>query len=385
MKTYDVAIIGGGAAGLAAAGVLVARGRRVVILDMGSHMARKVAASGGGRCNFTNLAAAHTTYFGKNPNFVRGALSRVTPTDILAWARNHNLGIVEKAAGQYFCADGAAAFVRCLIQDAHGADIKTGVHVDSVSKSGNIFTIATDGQTVAAQSVIIATGGISFSALGVSDAGYKIARAFGHKIEPPRPALCAINTNAFPSDWAGVAMPVTIKTDKRQVADDMLFTHFGIGGPAAYRASIAGADTTLHINLMPGVDAFEYLRDAKQKHGKKSLQSVLALHIPVRIARHFGNMAPGNIADVRDDTLRQIARQISDIALPAGAWRHHGLTAAEVTFGGVDTRDISSKTMESKLCPGLFFAGEVMDVTGDLGGFNLHWAWASGRVAGENA
>lgn len=385
MTKYDVAIIGGGAAGLAAAGALIARGRRTVILDMGSRPARKVAVSGGGRCNFTNAAASHTRYFGQNPSFVRGALARVTPDDILDWAANHNLGVTRKAPGQYFCADGADAVVRALTRDARGADIVTGVTASRVSKSGDDFIICTESKNIHAQSIIVATGGISFDTLGVSDAGYKIARTFGHKIEPPRPALCAINTNAFPSDWAGVTMPVVIKYGARSVTDDILFTHFGIGGPAAYRASIADLNTDLHINFMPGMDAFEYLRGTKQKYGKKSLQSVLAMTVPARVARYFGTELSGNIADIPDSLLRPIAAKLSDTVLQAGTWRHHGMAAAEVTYGGVSTRDISSKTMESKLCKGLFFAGEVLDITGDLGGFNLHWAWASGRVAGENA
>ena len=384
MKHYDVVIIGGGAAGLSAAAMAISRGRHVAVLDMGDTPARKVMAAGGGRCNFTNMAAAHDRYFGKNPNFVRGALSRVSPSDILDWVTGHGLQYTEKAPGQYFCASGAADIVRALNHDAKGADILLNTNVISAQHTDNKFIIKCDSGAFSSDSLIIATGGISFATLGVSDIGYKIAKEFGHKIIPPRPALCAIDTDAFPHDWAGISMRVQINVGGRQIMGDMLFTHFGIGGPAIYSASILSNDCDIHINMIPGIDALEWLRDEKRKNGKKSLHTILATRIPAQIARHFGDMQC-NIADIRDSDLANVAKQITDFVIAGRTWRHHGMAAAEVTFGGVDTSDISSKTMESKIIPGLFFAGEVMDITGDLGGFNLQWAWASGRVAGTNA
>lgn len=385
MKHYDVLIIGGGAAGMAAAMTATKRGRRVAVLDMGTRPARKVMAAGGGRCNFTNMAAGRDRYFGGNPDFVRGALSRVSPADILGWVSHHGLKYTEKAPGQYFCASGAADIVRALTDDAAGADIITNAFVTSARRDANQFIVTCENKdTFSGDSLIIATGGISFAGMGVSDIGYKIAKDFGHKIIPPRPALCAIDTNAFPHDWAGISIPVEIKVGGRNISGDMLFTHFGIGGPAVYSASIASNNCDININMIPEIDVLEWLRAAKRTDGRKAISTILSQRIPVQIARYFGD-TPQNIADIRDIELANIAKRITDITIPAGAWRHHGMAGAEVTYGGIDTTHISSKTMESKIVAGLFFAGEVMDITGDLGGFNLQWAWASGRVAGMNA
>lgn len=385
MKKYDVIIIGAGAAGLMAAHAAIARGRRAAVFDMGASAARKVMASGGGRCNFTNLAAGRDRYFGENPDFVRGAISRVTPGDILEWMRVHNLTWVEKAAGQYFCASGAADIVSALMHDAAGAEIMLNTPVCDVSRTDDQFIVKTATGDHAADAVIIATGGESFPSLGVSDIGYRIAKKFGHKIVPVRPALCAIATNAFNGAPAGASLQVEITIGREVIYDSMLFTHFGIGGPAIYRATARNMDTGIKINLMPGADAYEILRAARISSGRKSMHTVLSAYMPARIARWITNDSDKNIADYNDASLKQIATRIQNIDIPASDIKLHGMQSAEVVRGGVDTRQVSSKTMESKLCPGLFFAGEVLDIAGDLGGFNLHWAWASGRVAGENA
>ena len=330
------------------------------------------------------MAATRDRYFGANPDFVRGALARVTPADILQWAQGHGLEWQEKAAGQFFCKSGAGPVVGALLQDAAGARIITGCTVTGATYQSNRFIIKSNIGDFSTDSLVIATGGMSFATLGVSDIGYKIAKSFGHKIIPIRPALCAIDTPTFPREWAGISVGAQITVKERKITGDMLFTHFGIGGPAVYSASIAPSDCDIKINLMPGIDVNDWLRQAKRSAGRKALSTVLGERLPNQIAKYFGGPAR-NIADFRDSELADIAARIMDITLHAGTWRHHGMAAAEVTFGGVDTADISSKTMESKIQPGLFFAGEVMDVTGDLGGFNLHWAWASGHVAGDNA
>jgi len=384
MQNYDVVIIGAGAAGMAAAAVTSGRGRRTALIDMGDAPARKVAISGGGRCNFTNMAAGRDRYFGTNPDFVRGALARVTPGDILEWATGHGIKWFEKTPGQFFCTTAATDIVNALADDAKDADFIPNNAVYGVKRISDTFHISCARGEYTAKSLIVATGGISFATCGVSDAGYKIAKAFGHKIIPPRPALCALDTGAFPRDWAGISIPAEITTGGRKIRGDMLFTHFGIGGPVAYSASVAAADCDIHINLMPYADVADWLRTAKRTDGRKSVHTILATRMPMQIAKYFAG-EPRNIADMRDAELADITAKITDIKIPAGAWRHHGMAAAEVTYGGVDTSQISSKTMESKIVPGLFFAGEVMDITGDLGGFNLQWAWASGRVAGANA
>ena len=381
MKRYDVIVIGAGAAGLSAAGVLCARGKRAVVFDMGACPGRKVMVSGGGRCNITNLAVKHDRYFGENPDFVRGAISRVSPNDIIEWADSHNIALVEKNAGQYFCADGAGVVLDALMDDSCGADFVYDTMVDKVRKDGDDFIV----NGCVAKSVIVATGGASFGALGVSDVGYKIAKSFGHKIVPVRPALCALVCAGAPSELAGVSLDVQIKVGKNTVRDSLLFTHFGFGGPATYRASLYDLGGGICINLLPDMDVFAELRNAKKVCGRKSVAGILSQWLPARVAKWIAGKDMRNIADVKDSEIAQIAQRVSCMYVPGKKIKYHGLAGAEVVRGGVDTNQVSSKTMESKLCPGLFFAGEVLDVAGDLGGFNLHWAWASGRVAGENA
>lgn len=381
MKTYDVIIIGAGASGLAAAGALCARGRRVAVLEMGASPARKVMASGGGRCNITNTNADYTRYFGKNRDFVRGALSRITPHDIIAWAYAHDLQLVEKAPGQYFCEKGAAAVVDALLSDAKDADIIYNTRVTDVRYQNNMFYI----NDLCADSVVIATGGTSFGALGVSDVGYKIAKSFGHRVVPVRPGLCALAVPNIPSDLAGVSLDAIITVGKEKIYDSLLFTHIGIGGPAAYRASLHDLMTGMHINLAPNVDILTVLRDAKHTNGRKTVAGILGQYLPTRVAQWIANNDTRHIADFKECEIQSVANSVCDIFIPHDAIKYHTMSSAEVVRGGIDTSEISSKTMESKLRPGLFFTGEVIDIAGDLGGFNLHWAWASGRVAGANA
>ena len=260
MKQYNTIIIGAGAAGLTAAAELVARGKRVLVLDMGNTPARKVTVSGGGNCNITNMAAGVARYFGDNPNFVRSALSRVSPSDILDWCGQHKLKLYEKEPGRYFCADGAAAVVDALVRDVAGADIKHNHAVESVAKKDDKFIVSANGATFCSDTVIIATGGTSFGTLGVSDVGHKIAKSFGHKIVPVRPALCAMNVPLFGADLAGISVDVEIIVGREKIHDAMLFTHFGIGGPAVYRASVRDLSNGITVNLCPGVDIFDILK-----------------------------------------------------------------------------------------------------------------------------
>lgn len=385
MKKYDVIIIGAGASGIFSAIYALARGRRVAILDMGDVPLRKVMISGGTRCNFTNTAVSRNRYFGENPDFVRSAIAQFAPFDMLDWVAQHHIQTIQKAAGQYFCADGALAITNALINSIPRADLYTNTAVTGIYKKNQSFSVETARGSFSAESVIIATGGVSFPNTGVSDIGYKIAKQFGHKIIPVRPALCAIATNMFSSDLAGISMPVEITIGKEKFTDSVLFTHFGIGGPATYRATVRDISSGIHINLMPGVDIYNLLRAAKKSDGRRSVQSVLSQYMPNRIARWIAQDNTKNIADFKDSDLKQIATKVSDIFIPRDKIKLHGMQSAEVVRGGIATDAISSKTMESKICPGLFFVGEVLDVAGDLGGFNLHWAWASGYVAGQNA
>ena len=385
MKQYDVIIIGAGAAGLSAAAMATRRGRTVAVLDMGKTPARKVMASGGGNCNITNTDANRNRYFGENPDFVRGALSRVKPTDIIEWASEHNINLYQKTPGRYFCADGAEAVVHALMHDAGAAHFLYNTNVTGVTKTDARFYIQTNNAEYIAQSVIVATGGTSFGTLGVSDTGWKIAKSFGHKIIPVRPALCALDVVGATPDLAGISVPVRITIDKHSIEDYLLFTHRGIGGPATYRASVTDMNDDLHINFLPQIDILTVLRDAKRTNGRKSVINILATYMPQRVSKWIAGDNGRNIADIKDTDIINIANRISNTTIPRDKIKYNSIASAEVVRGGVDTRDISSKTMESKLCDGLFFAGEVIDIAGDLGGFNLQWAWASGRVAGENA
>lgn len=381
MKNYDTIIVGCGAAGLMAAAQLVKRKKAVLILDMGNEPARKVAVSGGGNCNFTNSKADFSHYFGKNPRFVMSALSQFSPHDTLNWAKAHNIKYIEKEPGRYFCRDGAKDVLSALLSDLKNTLIKYNTNVIDIEKENDFFTIKTTNGDFYSQSVIVATGGISYPHLLVSNTGQTIAKKFGHKIEPVRPALCAIKTKAFDSALSGISLKAEIIVDKHKIVDDLLFTHFGIGGPAAYRATLINPKEMI-INFAPNKNAFEFLKNAKQTNGKKSVANVVAEILPNKLAHFFCNDTR-NIADLKDGELKQIATRINHFGITDGL--AIGFASAEVMMGGVSVDKISSKTMESKICPGLFFAGEVMDITGDLGGFNIQWAFSSGFVAGKNA
>lgn len=382
MKTYDVIIIGCGAGGLKAAAELRMRKKSVLIIDMGNAPARKVAISGGGKCNFTNMSADYTHYVGKNPNFVRSALAQFSPSDTLDWVKRHKIKYYEKEPGRFFCETSADDIVNALIQDIGNTPIKYNTNVIDVAKDNDIFTIKTNRGEFQSESLVVATGSISYPNMGISNIGHIIAKKFGHKIEPIRPALCAIKTKAFNSELAGISLPVEIKIGKRIIGDDLLITHFGIGGPAVYRASLFDPDK-FTINLAPDLDIEELLLNAKRINGKKSLTNIVAEVLPQKLARFICKNDTRNIADYKDSEIKEIAHHIIQFGINDA--KPIGMQSAEVTAGGVDVDKISSKTMESLLCPKLFFVGEVMDITGDLGGFNLQWAFASGFVAGKNA
>ena len=386
MNIYDIIIIGAGAAGLSAARTAIANNKKILILEMANLPARKVEISGGGRCNITNLAVNYDRYFGSNPRFVQSAISKVKPTDVLAWATKHNLQpIEEKTYGRFFCNAGANAVKNALLHDIKSEHIIYNTKVTEITKQDNVFHVLTDNNTYYSKSVIVATGGTSFDSVGVSDAGYKIAKYFGHKIVPVRPALCAIKTKYFPPEFSGISVPVEISIEKNKIRDDMLFTYFGIGGLAAYRASLYDINSGIYINLLPDTDITNILINAKTTNGRKTIYGILSEYLPARIAKWIVNEDSRRIADIKNDEIRHIANNIHKIFISKENIQYHTLKTAEVVRGGVSTDEVSSKTMESKLCKNLFFVGEVLDIAGDLGGFNLHWAWASGIVAGQFA
>ena len=385
MKTFDIIVIGCGASGLSAARAALANNKTVLILDMGEKPARKVAVSGGGRCNFTNSAVAYDRYFGQNPSFVKSVLANIKSTDILDWAKSHNLKWVEKKPGQFFCATNSSDFVSALLSDVKKAEILLSEPVKDIEKHNETFLIKTDTSVFAAKSVIIATGGISYPTLTVSDFGYMVAKKFGHKIIPLQPALCQLKTHSITTELAGISLPVKIKIGKNTINDDLLFTHQGIGGPAAYRTSLYELNNGIYINFLPNLDVYKWLIESKNTDGKKILQTILIKYFTRSLARFFSNNFDKNIADISNKDIKTIADNISNFYIPSSDLKLSGMHNAEVTKGGISTEFISSKTMESKLCHGLYFAGEVIDITGDLGGFNLHFAFASGLTAGKYA
>lgn len=386
MVIYDVIIIGAGASGLMAASVAANRNRSVAILEMGNRVARKIAVSGGGNCNITNTNATYDKYFGNNPQFVRSALNQFSSQDMLKWAQTHNIKLYEKTAGRYFCNSGSGVVIDALMGDIQTAKLFCNTTVTNIEKENNIFHLHTNHQIFYAKSVIIATGGTSFPTLGVSDLGYKIAKHFGHKIVPVRPALCMISIKNNPyTDFTGISLPAEIKINKNIISDDLLFTHIGIGGPAAYRASLYDLTDGLTLNLLPHINIMDALVTAKHINGRRQLSNILSEYLPIRVARHFAQNNSQNIADIKNTELKQIVDAITKIQISGDKLKLHSMNNAEIVRGGVSTDDISSKTMESKLCKNLYFTGEILDIAGDLGGYNLQWAWASGFVAGQNA
>lgn len=385
VKNFDIIVIGAGASGLMATKTAVELGKSVAVIDFAESPARKIQISGGGRCNFTNLKADVSRYFGQNPKFAKSALSQLTANDILHWISQNGIKYTEKAPGQYFCKESASDIVDLLLKSTQKAKFYYNTSVKSVSKNEQHFIIETSVGEFSANSIIVATGNLSFPSVSVSDLGFQIAKQFGHKIVPVRPALCAIVTKAFSSDFAGISLDVEIKYSKQVIRDSMLFTHFGLGGPAVYRLTVRDIPDEVFINFLPKTDVFSWLKESKRTAGKKTLRNILSEKLPYRLADFFVSDSGKKVADYKDSELKVIADKISYFRLSKDDLKPYGMQSAEVARGGVSTDKISSKTMESELCPGLFFAGEVLDITGDLGGFNLQWAWSSGYVAGLNA
>ena len=382
MKIYDVIIVGAGAGGLMAATQLYKRKKSVLVVDMGCAPARKIAVSGGGNCNFTNFKADYTHYFGQNPRFVCSALAQFSPKDTLDWVKSHNIEYIEKEPGRFFCKNGSQDIINALVHDIGNIEIKYNTNLSDIEKINDVFLVKTTNGDFHARSVIIATGGVSYPNLSVSNIGHIIAKKFSHKIEPIRPGLCTIKTNAFSADLAGISLPVEIKINRNIIKNDLLFTHFGIGGPAVYRASLFNSKEII-IDFAPTTDVFELLKRAKQTNGKKSIANVIAGILPNKLARFLSHNDTRNIADCKDSELLKITNNIKQFTVSDAV--AIGMQSAEVTVGGVSTEKISSKTMESQNCDGLYFVGEVIDIAGDLGGYNLQWAFASGYVAGLNA
>jgi predicted Rossmann fold flavoprotein len=391
VKTLDAVVIGAGAAGMMCAATAGQRGRRVLLIDHYSKVGEKIRISGGGRCNFTNLHATHRDFLSANPDFCRSALARYTPRDFIALVERHGVAWHEKTLGQLFCDDSAKQIIDMLRAECEqgGVEWWQPCEVRSVGREGDAFAIETSRGPAKATALVVATGGLTVPKIGATPFAYRIAEQFGLAIVPPKPALVPLSFDADflarYGDLAGVSLDAEVWCGGGRFRESLLFTHRGLSGPAILQVSSywqrAGAAEPIHIDVLPGVDVPGWF--AAERRSRALLGSLLAERLPKRFAQHWcaarGLDLP--IAQLGDRALADAARELADWKVrPSGTL---GYNKAEVTLGGVDTRELSSRTMEAARAKGLHFIGEAVDVTGHLGGFNFQWAWASGRAAGE--
>ncbi|WP_442029331.1 NAD(P)/FAD-dependent oxidoreductase [Pseudoduganella sp. RAF53_2] len=394
----DVAVIGAGAAGMMCAATAAQRGKRVVLIDHAEKLAEKIRISGGGRCNFTNINAGPANFLSENPHFAKSALSRFTPHDFLALVKKYRIAFHEKHKGQLFCDDSAEQIINMLRAecDNGGVQWRMPSKVQSVQQNAAGFHLQTEHGDIHAAAVVIATGGLSIPKIGATDFGYRVAKQFGLKLVDPRPALVPLTFDE--NEWkpfvplAGVSLEVDVETGSlkgrnatgARFREDLLFTHRGLSGPAILQiSSFWQPNTPIVINLLPELDLAQTLIEGKSTI-KKQLGNVLSQYLPSRLAEGLlqahGYAHDARIADMPDAKLRKLGELINRWTItPNGS---EGYRKAEVTRGGVDTKELSQQSMMVNKVPGLYFIGETVDVTGWLGGYNFQWAWASGVAAG---
>ena len=395
-QQYDVAVIGAGAAGMMCAAIAGQRGRRVLLIDHYGKVGEKIRISGGGRCNFTNLHATHRDYLSRNPDFCRSALSRYTPAHFVALVEKHRIAWHEKTLGQLFCDDSALRIIDLLVSECAAAGVTWWqpcqlLSVRPEGQGGMRYLLETSRGAVGVASVIVATGGLTVPKIGATPFAYKLAEQFGMAVVPPKPALVPLSFDAALleryGDLAGISLEAEAACGGGRFREALLFTHRGLSGPVILQASSywqqAGATEPIHLDLLPAMDARAWL--AAEHRSNALLPTLLASKLPKRFAQQWceahGLVAP--LAQLSERALDDAARALGDwVIRPSGTL---GYNKAEVTLGGVDTRGLSSKTMEAISSPGLYFIGEAVDVTGHLGGYNFQWAWASGHAAGMSA
>ncbi|HWT62281.1 MAG TPA: NAD(P)/FAD-dependent oxidoreductase [Ochrobactrum sp.] len=391
MQSVDVLVIGAGAAGMMCAIEAAKRGRSVLVLDHARKPGDKIRISGGGRCNFTNIHASPKNFLSQNPHFCISALSRYTQRDFIKLVEKYRIAYHEKTLGQLFCDGSATQIIDMLLDEMqrHGARLLLETSVEHVEKTDKGFVVRHSGGTTSAKSLVIATGGKSIPKMGATGFGYDVATRFGLRIVETRPGLVPLTFEPHLLErlkpLAGVAVDAVVSCKKTKFAEAMLFTHRGISGPSILQISSYWREgDEIVISMLPKTDLFEALREQRSKNGKQALQTALSYFIPKKLAQLIAADFPAsNLADLSDAVLRRAAAAVNDWHVkPAGS---EGYRTAEVTLGGVDTRDLDSKTMEAKQVSGLYFIGEVVDVTGWLGGYNFQWAWSSGWSAGQVA
>jgi predicted Rossmann fold flavoprotein len=387
----DVLVIGAGAAGLMCAITAGQRGRRVLLLDHANKPGKKILMSGGGRCNFTNLGVTPAHYLSDNPHFCKSALARYTPSDFIALVEKHRIAYHEKELGQLFCDLSSKLIVRMLLDEcaAAGVQLETSCAIVSVRAAEQGFAAVTAKGEVHADSLVVATGGLSIPSMGATGFGYELARQFGHNVLPTRAGLVPLTLSGkhleHYRDLAGVALPVAqARVGKRHFRAGLLFTHRGISGPSVLQISSywrPGDD--LRLDLSPEQDLGGWLLAQRAARPAAELRNVLGDLLPRRLAQRLCELWLGSkpMRQYRDAELQDIGARLHDWPIVASGTE--GYRTAEVTLGGVDTAELSSASLQSKRVPGLYFIGEVVDVTGWLGGYNFQWAWASGHAAGE--
>ncbi|WP_028108041.1 NAD(P)/FAD-dependent oxidoreductase [Ferrimonas futtsuensis] len=390
----EVLVIGAGAAGLMCAATAAARGRKVMVVDHAKQAGKKILISGGGRCNFTNLYVEPANYLCANPHFVKSALAQYTQWDFIDLVVRHNIAYHERDHGQLFCDDSAKEIVRMLLDECDKGQVQLRLRTDieSVSRLESGFAVATSIGRIQCQSLVVATGGLSMPKLGATPYGYKLAEQFGLKLKPTRAGLVPFTLQ--PQDkqhfepLSGISLTANVAAQRGPAfTEQMLITHRGLSGPSVLQASnYREPGEGVSIDLLPAVDVGEALAQAREQNPKRQLSTWLSEHFPGRLAETliaYHGWPNQPLGQLNKATLADIPEQLNRWQLKPGG--DEGYRTAEVTLGGVDTDELSSKTMECKRVPGLYFVGEVMDVTGWLGGFNFQWAWASGYVAGQNA
>ncbi|GAB2503590.1 BaiN/RdsA family NAD(P)/FAD-dependent oxidoreductase [Lysobacter humi (ex Lee et al. 2017)] len=390
-QAFDAIVIGGGAAGLFCAITAGRRGRRVLVVEHANRVGKKILMSGGGRCNFTNTGATPANYLSGNPHFAKSALARYTPAHFVELVERHGIAYHEKELGQLFCDDSSKQIVRMLLDEAEtaGVRIEVGCAVEQVDVGDDgLYTVATARGRLVAPALVVATGGLSIPSMGATGFGFDLARRFGHSIRPLRAGLVPFTLSGTHqervADLSGVALPVAAACNGAEFTNQMLLTHRGLSGPSMLQiSSYWQPGDELHIDLLPGEDALDLLQHLQRERPAAELKTVLGERLPKRFAQRLCEAWLPNrpMKQFNLPQLREIASVLARWPIvPSGT---EGYRTAEVTLGGVDTHELSSSTMESRKQPGLFFIGEVVDVTGWLGGYNFQWAWASGHACGQ--
>lgn len=389
-RDSQVLVIGGGAAGLMCAATAGYRGKTVTVLEGSNRCGKKILMSGGGRCNFTNTGTGPGNFLSRNPHFCKSALARYRPIDFIEMVERHGIAYHEKELGQLFCDESSKQIVKLLLDECDwaGVHIATGIAISSIRFAGDRFEVETAQGIYRAEKLVVATGGLSIPSMGASGLGYSIARQFGHALVETRAGLVPFTLSGKPleqyAELAGVALPIAVRVGGTEFRNALLFTHRGLSGPAILQiSSYWNLGEAIEIDLLLGRDAGTELLALQQQGHKAELKTVLAEWLPKRLAQLLCTVFFSNkpVNQYKHAELRDIAFALQHWRItPSGT---EGYRTAEVTLGGVDTEGVSSSSFESKHQPGLYFIGEVLDVTGHLGGYNFQWAWASGHAAGS--